>query len=141
MVTFLIIWHLFYWNFTFWWDWSEEVCTWFQAVRQLVMLLHSTTVTLLQFSQFLTGKYPKLSRLLQYMPKLVWIVSIILAYPVRYVWRLKVNIPEQMLWYYELQGIKIPKSITSKIFSTEIIAGHFQCALQGWQLNCYWNMT
>ena len=34
-----------HWNFTFWWDWSEEICIWFQTIRQLVNLLYSITIT------------------------------------------------------------------------------------------------
>ena len=120
-----------HWNFIFWWDWSEEVCVYFQLFRQLFLVSNAMTVAFLQLTVIAVNLYPVLvkSKYLTHIPMMIWVVSTVVSWPTKSIWKLVINKPGQMAWYYDLQGIDVPQSIKKNIFNDVIIDGHFQCAL------------
>ena len=122
---------MIHWNFIFWWDWSEEVCVYFQFFRQLFLVSNAMTVAFLQLTVIAVNLYPALvkSKYLTHIPNMIWVISTVVSWPTKSIWKLVINKPGQMAWYYDLQGIDVPQSIKQNIFNDVIIDGHFQCAL------------
>ena len=64
-----------------------------------------------------------------YMLLLIWPISLTITIPVIYSLEITYILPEEMLFFYRLHKLSIPKAIEQVMFSNLIIYSHFQCAL------------
>ena len=121
---------LVHWSFTFWWEFSEQYCILFQYKRQMILIMNSMTITVLQITKILYYNATKcFSYKLIYILLLVWPFSFSITIPIMYAYEIQFIPPSQIFWHYSLHKIPIPPAVMEIMFSDMIIYGHFQCAL------------
>ena len=55
------------WNYTFWWEFSESFCVYFQYLRGFTLVRYGTMIVILQFSMVLCHKRPDWSYVVAYL--------------------------------------------------------------------------
>ena len=118
-----------YWNYTFWWEFSESTCIYFQYVRYFILISYGTLTTISQICVIIFYKKSRLTYIFQLLVYYSLPIGLVLGIPNINNWKLSVQKPSTILNYYRIQGIDIPKEVKSTIFSDLTIDAHFQCAL------------
>ena len=118
-----------YWNYTFWWEFTESLCVYFQYLRLFTLVHYGVMIVILQFSMVLCHKRPDWSYAVAYLFYLSFSVTVVLGLPSINAWKLIVQQPSNIKLFYTIQRIEIPTAVVHTIFNNIVIDGHFQCAL------------
>ena len=90
---------LIYWNYTFWWEFTEATCVYFQYIRYFVLISYGILTSIAQVSLLTFFKKPELTFIFQFLIYYSFPIVLILALPNINIWKLSVKKPSTILRY------------------------------------------